>query len=277
MTELRRKFARHLILQRYAKNTNTAYMNAVKFLAKHYGQSPGNLTNNQIQDYLHYLIEERKLSWNTCNVHFSGIKCFYANVLRRKTDLSIPPRPRQKKIAQALSRDEVDRILSACNNLKHHTLLLATYSAGLRVSEVVELKPIHIERSRKMIRVEQAKGRKDRYTVLSDKLLKLLEEYWRVYRFNKYIFFGEAKTKPLAIDTAQRIYYKAKMNAGVKRGKGIHTLRHSFATHLLEQGTRTHVIQQMLGHSSIRTTAKYLHISNEAISKVISPLDMVIQ
>jgi integrase/recombinase XerD len=277
MTALRRKFARHLILQRYAKSTNTAYMNAVRFLAHHYGLSPDKLTNSQIQDYLHYLIADRKLSWNTCNVHFSGIKCFYANVLRRKTDLSIPPRPRQKKIAQALSRDEVDRIFSACPNLKHRTLLLATYSAGLRVSEVVKLEPVHIERTRKMIRVEQAKGRKDRYTVLSDRLLTMLEEYWRAYQFDKWIFFGETKDKPLAIDTAQRIYYKAKMIAGVKRGKGIHTLRHSFATHLLEHGTRTHVIQQMLGHRSIRTTAKYLHISNEAISKVISPLDMVIQ
>ncbi len=235
MTELRRKFERHLILQRYSKSTNRAYMNAVRFLANHYGQSPDRLTNNQIQDYLHYLIADRKLSWNTCNVHFSGIKCFYTNVLRRETDLSIPPRPRQKKIAQALSRDEVDRILTACPNLKHRTLLLATYSAGLRVSEVVKLEPVHIERSRKMIRIEQAKGRKDRYTVLSDKLLKLLEEYWKAYRFNKYVFFGETRNRPLAIDTAQRIYYKAKMLAGVKRGKGIHTLRHYVESNIMER------------------------------------------
>jgi len=202
---------------------------------------------------------------------------FLYQCAKRKINLPIPPRPRQTKIAQAISRGEVDQILDACNNLKHRTLLLATYSAGLRVSEVVKLEPVHIERSRKMIRVEQAKGRKDRYTVLSDILLKSLEEYWRAYRPGRWIFFGSTKTKPISIDTAQRIYYKAKMKAGVKRGKGIHTLRHSFATHLLEHGTRTHVIQQMLGHRSIRTTAKYLHISNETISKVISPLDMVIQ
>ncbi len=128
-----------------------------------------------------------------------------------------------------------------------------------------------------MIRIEQGKGRRDRYTVLSDTLLKTLEEYWRTYRPGQWIFFGQTKTKPIPVDTAQQIYYTAKRKAGVKRGKGIHTLRHSFATHLLENGTRTHIIQQMLGHRSITTTAKYIHISNETISKVISPLDMVIQ
>jgi len=277
MTELRQKFERHLTLCRYSPNTNTVYMKAVESLAGYYRQSPDCLTDTQIQDYLHYLIVDRKLAWNTCNVYFSGIKYFYTCVLRRRAKLSIPPRPRQHKIAVAISREEVDQILSACNNLKHRTLLLTVYSAGLRVSEVVKLEPVHIERSRKMIRIEQAKGRKDRYTVLSDTLLKTLEEYWRAYRPGKWLFFGATKTKPLSIDSAQQIYYQAKRKAGVKRGKGIHTLRHSFATHLLEHGTRTHVIQQMLGHRSIRTTAKYLHISNEAISKVISPLDMVIQ
>jgi integrase/recombinase XerD len=277
MTELKQKFERHLTLCRYSPNTNTVYIKAVESLAGYYRQSPDRLTDTQIQDYLHYLIVDRKLAWNTCNVYFSGIKCFYTSVLRRRTNLSIPPRPRQKKIAVAISRDEVDQILSACKNLKHRTLLLTVYSAGLRVSEVVKLEPVHIERSRKMIRIEQAKGRKDRYTVLSNTLLKTLEEYWRAYRPGKWLFFGATKAKPISIDSVQQIYYKAKREAGVKRGKGIHTLRHSFATHLLEHGTRTHVIQQMLGHRSIRTTAKYLHISNEAISKVISPLDMVIQ
>ncbi|MCK5520045.1 MAG: site-specific integrase [Candidatus Marinimicrobia bacterium] len=255
-TELRQEFERQLILHRYSPKTNKAYINAVKSLAKYHRLSPDRLTNRQIQNYLHYIIEERKLSWNTCNVQFSGIKCFYTKVLNRKTNLSIPPRPRQKKIALALSRGEVDQILSSCNHLKHRTLLLSVYSAGLRVSEVVKLEPVHIERFRKMIRIEQAKGRRDRYTVLSNTLLKTLEEYWRAYRPGKWIFFGQTKAKPISIDAAQQIYYKAKRNAGVKRGRGIHTLRHCFATHLLEHGTRTHVIQQMLGHRSIRTTGK---------------------
>lgn len=177
----------------------------------------------------------------------------------------------------ALSREEVDQILSACKNLKHYALLLAVYSSGMRVSEVVKLQPIHIERSRKMIRIEQGKGRKDRYTVLSDTLLKTLETYWRAYWPDKWIFFGQTKAKPLAIESAQKIFHNAKIKAGVKRGRGIHTLRHCFATHLMEQGTRTHVLQKMLGHKSIKTTARYIHISNDAISKVISPADVVTQ
>ena len=177
----------------------------------------------------------------------------------------------------ALSQEEVERILNACSNLKHYTLLLTVYSAGLRVSEVVKLQPIHIERSRKMIRIEQGKGRKDRYTVLSATLLKTLENYWQTYRPGRWIFPGKTRDRHITIDSAQQIYYKAKLKAGVERGKGIHTLRHSFATHLLEQGTRTYVLQQMLGHKSIRTTAKYLHISNEAISQVVSPADTVLQ
>lgn len=277
MTQLRQKFERHLTLHRLSPKTNAAYMNAIKSLTGYYRQSPVRLTDAQIQDYLDYIIVDRKLAWSSCNVQFSGIKRFYKHVLKRVPKLSIPPRPREKKIFMALSREEVERILAACNNQKHYTLLLAVYSAGLRVSEAVKLQPIHIERSRKMIRIEQGKGRKDRYTVLSDTLLKVLEEYWRAYRPGKWIFFGETKTKPMPVETAQKIYYAAKLKAGVKRGKGIHTLRHSFATHLLEQGTRTYILQQMLGHKSIRTTARYLHISNDAISKVISPVDAVVQ
>ena len=252
-------------------------MNALKSLAAHYRQSPDKLTDAQIQDYLEYIIVDRKLAWSSCNVQFSGIKRFYRHVLNRTPKLFIPPRPKEKKIFMALSREEVEQILEACANLKHYTLLLTVYSAGLRVSEVVKLQPIHIERSRRMIRIEQGKGRKDRYTVLSDNLLKTLEKYWRAYRPGKWIFPSQNKHKHLSIDAAQQIYYKAKLKAGVKRGRGIHTLRHSFATHLLEQGTRTYVLQQMLGHKSIKTTARYLHISNDAISKVVSPADAVVQ
>ena len=252
-------------------------MSAVKCLALHYKLSPDKLTDEQLQNYLDYIIVERNLAWNTCNVQFSGIKRFYKHVLKREPKLSIPPRPKERKIFMALSQEEVEQILNACNNLKHYTLLLTVYSAGLRVSEVVKLQPIHIERSRKMIRIEQGKGRKDRYTVLSDTLLKTLENYWQTYRPGKWIFPGQTRVKHLTIDAAQQIYYKAKLQAGVERGRGIHTLRHSFATHLLEQGTRTYVLQQMLGHKSIRTTAKYLHISNEAISQVVSPADTVLQ
>ncbi|MCP3942766.1 MAG: tyrosine-type recombinase/integrase [Desulfobacteraceae bacterium] len=277
MTELRRKFENHLILRRYSPKTSTAYVNAVKSLAKYYRLSPDRLTDNQVQDYLLYLLKEKRLAWNTCNVHFSGIKHFYTSILKRDITLFLPPRPRIKKICLALSKDEVRKLIFSCTNLKHRTLLLTVYSAGLRVSEVVKLEPSHIERSRKMLRVEQGKGRKDRYTLLSDQLLEALGEYWREYRPGKYLFFGKTKSKPMPVETAQKIYYKAKKDAGIKRGKGIHTLRHCFATHLMEHGTSTIEIKHLMGHSSIRTTAKYLHVTNGSLSKIISPLDMVTQ
>ncbi len=277
MTELRRKFENHLILRRYSPKTSTAYINAVKSLAEYYRRSPDRLSDDQVQDYLLYLLKEKRLSWNTCNVHFSGIKYFYTSILQRDINLSLPPRPRIKKICLALSKEEVRKLIFSCTNLKHRALLLTVYSAGLRVSEVVKLEPSHIERSRKMLRAEQGKGKKDRYTLLSNQLLNTLEEYWREYRPDKYLFFGKTKSRPMPIETAQQIYYNAKKKAGIKRGKGIHTLRHCFATHLLEHGTSTIEIKRLMGHSSIRTTAKYLHVTNETISKIISPLDMVIQ
>lgn len=275
MTKLRKAFENHLILQRYSSKTNEAYIHAVKGLAYFHKQSPDKLSNKQIQDYFRYMIKERKYSWSTCNVTFCGIKCFYDNVLHRDTQIMIPPRPRQKTLATILSQKDVKKLLESCTNLKHRTLLYAVYSAGLRVSEVVALKPVHIERSRKMIRVDQGKGRKDRYTVLSDALLTELENYWREYHPEKWLFFGKDKSKPMPVGTAQQIYYTAKKRARITKGRGIHTLRHCFATHLMEKGIQTHTIKRMLGHKSIVTTAGYIHISQEFLSTVKSPLDML--
>jgi len=275
MTKLRRAFENHLILKRYSSKTNQAYILAVKGLANYHQQSPDKLSDEQIQDYFRYLIKDRKYAWSSCNVTFCGIKCFYDNVLHRDTKIMIPPRPRQKTLATILSPKDVKKLLDSCTNLKHRTLLYAVYSAGLRVSEVVALKPVHIERSRKMIRVDQGKGRKDRYTVLSDSLLIELETYWRKYKPEKYLFFGKDKSKSMPVGTAQQIYYNVKKRAGITKGRGIHTLRHCFATHLMEKGVQTHTIKRMLGHISISTTARYIHISNEFLSTIKSPLDML--
>jgi len=275
MTKLRKAFENHLILQRYSPKTNEAYIHAVKGLAYFHKQSPDKLSNEQIQGYFRYLIKDRKYAWSSCNVTFCAIKCFYDNVLHRDTRIMIPPRPRQKTLATILSPKDVKKLLNSCTNLKHRTLLYAVYSAGLRVSEVVALKPVHIERSRKMIRVDQGKGRKDRYTVLSESFLIELETYWREYKPEKYLFFGKDKSKPMPVGTAQKIYYNVKKRAGITKGRGIHTLRHCFATHLMEKGVQTHTIKRMLGHISISTTAKYIHISNEFLSTIKSPLDML--
>ena len=275
MTPLRKRFQNHLTFKRFSPKTHEAYIGAVKGLAEHYHKSPYKLSDEQIQGYFVYLLEERKYAWSSCNVIFCGVKLFYEEILHRDTTAVIPPRPRQKQLPTILSQEEVSKLINACENLKHRTLLLGVYSGGLRVSEAVALQPVHIERSRMMIRVEQGKGRKDRYTILSSHFLSELDKYWWEYRPEKYLFFGSDKAKPMAIGTAQKIYYQAKERAGITRGRGIHTLRHCFATHLMEQGVQIYAIKRMMGHVALSTTARYMHVSNELISTIKSPLDFL--
>jgi len=273
MTPLREQFKRHLTFKRLSPKTHEACIGAVKGLAGYYQKSPDQLSDEQVQNYFVHILEERKYAWSSCNVIFCGIKLFYEEILDRDTSAVIPPRPRQKQLPIVLSQDEAWKLINSCDNLKHRTLLLGVYSSGLRVSEIVALEPAHIERNRMMLRVEQGKGRKDRYTILSQRFLSELEIYWREYRPEKYFFFGVDKRKPMAVGTAQKIYYQAKEKAGITRGRGIHTLRHSFATHLMEQGVQIYVIKRMMGHVALSTTVGYIHVSNEFISTIKSPLD----
>lgn len=212
-TELRTQFLNHMTLHRFSRHTKRNYITAVQGLAQFYNQSPDLLTNNQIQEYLRYLIEDRKLTWGTCNNHFSGISCFYKNVLKwDETKFKIPPRPRIKKLPIVFSVEEVKRLFDSAANLKHRVLLKTVYSAGLRVSEVIRLKPEHIESdpSRMMIRIEQGKGKKDRYTVLSKNLLAELKLYWRKYRPGRWLFAGYNRKKHIGESSAQMAYYHAK-------------------------------------------------------------------
>jgi len=280
MSELRQKFTNFMTVRRLAPKTQEAYLGAVHGLSKYYMESPDQLTTQQIQDYLQYLIEEKKLAWSSCNVVFSALDCFYSNILEwDETKFSIPPRPRSKKIPMILSIEEVSKILNSTHNLKHRALLWCVYSSGLRVSEAVNLKYWHIEKdpARMMIRVEQGKGRKDRYTILSEGLLTLLREYWRQFKPKEFVFFGQDRDRAMPISTAQQIFYNAKKKAGVTKGRGIHTLRHCFASHLLWQGTDIYSIKKFLGHSSIKTTYKYLHVTREQLAKVTSPLDTLLE
>jgi site-specific recombinase XerD len=274
-SELRTRFTRFLTLSNFSPKTKKAYTHAVSGLAGHYRKSPDQLNNDQIHDYLNYLIKKRKLAWSTVNVAFSAFRCFYASLLHwDETRFSIPPRKKPKQFPMLLSVEEVATVLAATANLKHLALLSTVYGAGLRVSEVVCLKPAHIESSRMMIRVEQGKGKKDRYTILPEKLLELLRRYYREYKPGEWLFFGQDRQRHMPVETAQQIYYQAKKKAGITKGRGIHCLRHCFATHILEQGTDICTLQKLLGHSDLRTTALYLHITQERLLAVKSPLDM---
>ena len=212
-TDLRTQFLNYMTLQRFADHTKRTYVTSIKGLAKFYKQSPDTLTNTQIQDYLLYLLEDRKLTWGTVNVYLSGLVSFYRGFSKwDETKFQIPPRPRARKLPTAFSKQEVRRLLAATDNLKHRLLLQTAYSAGLRVSELVRLKPHHIESDpdRMMIRVDQGKGRKDRYTILSKKLLVDLRTYWSKYLPGKWLFAGQNPEKHLSEAAAQRVFYLAK-------------------------------------------------------------------
>jgi integrase/recombinase XerD len=221
---------------------------------------------------VHYLQEEKKLSANTCNQRACGLKFLYQRVLgREEFDLKITSK-KPRRLPEVLSREEVSRLITTTGNLKHRVFLMTVYGGGLRVGEATRLRCKDIESQRMMIRVEQGKGRKDRYTLLGERLLEELRNYWNEYRPKLWLFPNETGKRPMPVDTGQRIYYNAKRKAGIRRGHGIHTLRHCFATHLLESGVDIRTIQELLGHRDLRTTMRYLQVSKQ-LGDVRSPLD----
>lgn len=207
------QFMDYMVVHRYANSTIKNYIDIMTRLVKFHNKSPDLISSEDIQKYLLYLLHKRKLSWGTCNYHLSGISCFYKNVLQRdERSFKLPPRPRTNKLPKILSTEEVKKLFEAAVNLKHRVLLKTIYSAGLRISEVVKLKPIHIESdpSRMMIRVEQGKGNKDRYTVLSKHLLGELRIYWQKYKPVKWLFPGINQEKHIGYTAARDAFYKAK-------------------------------------------------------------------
>jgi len=277
MTPLRQKMINEMALRRFAPKTQEAYVAAVAGLARYYKQSPEKIDKQMIQDYLLYLMEERKLSWNSCNVAVSGLRFFYTQALGMDSMfLSIPPRKSQSILPEIFSVEELEKLFSALSNQKHRAMLMTTYAAGLRVSEVIGLKVTDVDSGRMMIRVKQGKGRKDRYTILSKRLLEELRIYYRMYRPLIWLFYSGKKTKrSLSVNTLQRVYNQAKDRAGIIKGKGIHTLRHCFATHLLEAGVDLRTIQMLMGHCCITTTMTYLQVTRKHLGSVKSPLDLL--
>jgi site-specific recombinase XerD len=268
---------KEMTLRRFAPKTQEAYIAAVAGLARYYKQSPEKINKEMIQDYLLHLMQERKLSWNSCNVAVSGLRFFYTQALGKDSIyLSIPPRKSESTLPEIFSARELEKLFSVLTNQKHRVLMMSTYAAGLRVSEVVALKIADIDSNRMVIRVEQGKGRKDRYTILSKRLLEELRIYWKMYRPSTCLFYSGKKTKrPLSVSSLQRVYNQAKEKAGITKGKGIHTLRHCFATHLLEAGVDIRTIQIMMGHTSIITTMGYLQVTRKHISSTQSPFDLL--
>jgi integrase/recombinase XerD len=253
--------AQDLLSRGLSPLTQDAYIRAVVGLTKYYGRAPDTLSAHEVPAYLAALVKERRLAWSTLNVTGHGLRFFYEVTLGRpRTRFSIPTAKTPATQPEILSRQEVARRLHALANRKHRALLMTTYAAGLRVREGVKLKGADLDSERMAMRVAEGKGRKDRYPLLSERLLEELPSYWRVYRPPLWLFPGRSGQHPLGRSTAHHIYQVAKDRAGVRKGGGIHSLRHAFATHLLEAGIDLPTIQSLLGHNSIRTTSRYLHI-----------------
>jgi integrase/recombinase XerD len=278
MTELRQKMIRAMELKNLSHRTQKAYLAAVTGIAKHYQKPPDQLTQEMIEDYLLYLKNEKGIAPNSRGTVLTGLRFFYNYVMEQKISIEYSLAKKVWRLPTVLSQEEVWDIINAPTYLKHRLILMTTYSAGLRASEVIALKPDDIDSKRMLIKVENAKGRKDRYTLLSKKLLNELRHYYKKYRPKTYLFpttFTKKKKQTLSYESIRSIYEKAREKAGVKKGSGIHTLRHSFATHLLEAGYDIRKIQVLMGHSKLSTTMIYLHVSRETLSKIPSPLDLI--
>ena len=278
MSQLHQKMIRAIDLKNLSDHTKRAYLNAVTGLARYYEASPEIITEDQIDDYLLYLKNEKGYAPSSCHSVLTGVRFFYQNILDKELSVTFSAGNKRRRLPSVLSKEQVSKIINIPKNLKHRLLLMTTYAAGLRASEVKQLKPEHINSERMLIKVENGKGRKDRYTMLSVKLLAELRDYYIKCRPRTYLFpssFKKRQDKPLSYEAVRCVYEKARKKAGVKRGAGLHTLRHSFATHLLEAGYDIRKIQVLMGHTKLSTTMIYLHVSRETLSKVPSPLDLI--
>jgi integrase/recombinase XerD len=273
MGELRDRMEQALVVRGMSPRTQEAYLAAVKGLAQYYHRRPDTLSEEQIQAYVRSLIEQRHLAPSSVRVAVMGLRFFYPQTLQRQF-ANLPLPKRTKTLPAVLSRDEVARLRASTTTLRERALLMATYGGGLRVSEVVRLRVSDIDAERGMLRVEQGKGRKDRYTLLGPRLLAELRHYWQVYRpAPPWVFPQRRKAVPMDPSTAQKIYYAAKQRAGITKAGGIHALRHAFATHLLEAGTDLPTLQRLLGHDSITTTMHYVHVARNRVVAQGSPLE----
>jgi site-specific recombinase XerD len=244
----------------FSVRTHETYLSAVSALAKHYHRSPEHIQIDELRDYFVYLVKERGLSAASCRLSLNAIRFLYLEVLQWSAfDVPFPVPKQPQKIPELLTRAEVARILAAPENLKHRALLMTCYGCGLRVSELVAIQISHIDSERRLLRIEQGKGAKDRYVVIADTLLTHLRRYWQQHRPALWLFPGYRPNQPLTVTTPQKVFRAAKRQAGVHKHGGIHSLRHAYATHQMEAGLPVHQLQRLLGHRHIQATLRYVH------------------
>lgn len=276
MSPLRQRMIDEMTLRGMSPRTHESYLGAVYGLARHYKQSPDQLSIEQVRAYLLHLERERHLSWNSLNVAVSGLRFFYFQTLGwEQTRMDIPPRRTPARLPEVLSREEVEQLLMAVDDVKHRTVLMTIYAAGLRITEALNLRVRHMDSARMMIRVEQGKGKKDRYTILSPRLLEELRRYWKQFPTQELLFTGTRPDRPLDETAVQKAYGRASTRAGIRKRTSVHTLRHCFATHLLEMGVDVRTIQVLMGHTDLRTTSRYLQIRQHHVGACASKFDLL--
>ena len=274
MSPLRRRMIEDMRLRNFSTSTQRSYVHYVAEFARYYDTSPEHLGLDEIRNYQLYLTQQRQLSPASINTFVSAVQFLYTVTLEmpwgnnRFVRMKVP-----EKLPVVLSQGEVTALFQYVGILKHRAVLMLCYGSGLRISEAVSLQTKHIDSARMLIRVEKGKGAKDRYTVLSQTLLNLLRRYWKIQRPQGYLFPGSQPGTHIQPGTIQEICRDACRMAGIEKRVTPHMLRHSFATHLLENGTDTRAIQVLLGHSRIDTTARYTAVTPRTVSAIVSPLD----
>lgn len=277
MSEITEKYTKMLKLKRYSSNTERNYQKAFQYFVSHFSNRDiDKLSKSDIQEYLFDQIE-KGLSPSLQNQYINAIKFYYEKVLGRRKEVYDLPRPRrEQKLPTVLSEEEILLIFNQVSNLKHKAILYLIYSSGIRVSELVNLKITDIVSNRNLILIRNSKGKKDRTTLLSKALLDLLRKYYLKYKPKDYLFEGQKGGKYSA-RSVQKILKMALSKSGIKKHATVHTLRHSFATHLLERGTDLRYIQELAGHSNYKTTEIYTHITKRGMDKIVSPLDNLVK
>jgi site-specific recombinase XerD len=284
MTPLRAKYIRDLAIRGRAERTQQAYTSYVRELARYYRRSPDLISYDEVADWLHHLIRERHQAASSVNIAVNAVRFLYGVTLGRDTAALLAAVPRMKRPvrrAEVYAKSELEALLTAPAPPRDRAFLMTVYAGGLRLSEATHLKTTDIDRPRMQLRVRQGKGNKERVLPLSGRLLQELESYWRAQRKGQpghdlpWLFLGDKPGEPISKGTGQNIYYRAVSRSRVRRKGGIHILRHSFATHCIENGLELTVVQRLLGHSSLLTTARYLHVTARRLGEVRSPLDLV--
>ena len=260
MSPLRQQMIDAMLMRGFSPRTHQSYLAVIKELAGYYHRSPNELSVTELEGYFMHLVKDRHLSGASCRVHLHAVRFFYLQVLHRPpftVKFEVPKKA--QRIPELLTRSEVARILAATENEKQRMLLATCYDCGLRVSERVALKVRDIDGERRLLRVEQGKGAKDRLVEISPALLQQLRRYWRQYRPHELLFYGLKRTTTLGVSSAQKYFTQAKRRAGIDKIGGIHSLRHAYATHQLEKGMQLPRLQQQLGHGNLKSTLHYLH------------------